>query len=95
MKNTAQLEINKVAHDIRGPLSNLTGFCGELESAIEELVATINTYKDQLPEDFKTRVSEILEDDINPCLRFSNTSIAKISTRLDQFELSNIDTDNH
>ncbi len=46
----------------------------------------IDAYKDQLPEDFKKNINTIIDEDVKPCLRFSNSSIAKLSTRLDQFE---------
>ncbi len=75
-----------VTHDLRGPLSNLKGFCSELDCSIDQLVEAIDAYKDQLPEDFKKNINAIIDDDVKPCLRFSNSSIAKLGARLDQFD---------
>ena len=81
-----KITIEKVAHDICGQLCNLRGFHMELDSAVDELVSIIESYHDQLPMELKKTINAIIDDDIKPCLKFSNSSITNLNTRLNQFK---------
>ena len=94
MTPSEQLSIDRFAHDIRGPLSNLKGFSSELECSINQLVACVNSYKGQLPEEFRKEINAIIDDDVYLCLSYSHSSIEKIGTRLEQFEASSKDGTN-
>lgn len=83
----AKNAIGHLTHDIRGPLCNLVGFSNELEQAIEQLIAELKLHEKDLPDDFLAKARTIIKNDIHPCLRFSHSSIKKMSTCLDEAEL--------
>lgn len=81
-----QFDLALIVHDIRGPLTNLRGFCNEIEDSISQLVSAINEHQDRLPADFHNKLSEIINEDVTPCLSFSQSVIDQLHVRLDKFE---------
>lgn len=84
--NTNEIDIGLIAHDLRGPLTNIEGFYSELELSINQLLTTLKEHRDQLPEDLNEKIDAIFRDDVDPCLKYSNSMIKKMSNCLDNLE---------
>jgi hypothetical protein len=80
-----QLDLAVLIHDIRGPLTNLKGFCNEIEDSIIQLEKIINENQDTLPPQLYEKLSEVVNKDVTPCLSFSQTVIDQLNVRLDKF----------
>lgn len=68
------------SHDLRSPLVNVQGFSKELGCSIMEMENLLRTKGS--PEAVKSRLQEVLADDIPETLHFIQSSIAKMDTLL-------------
>ncbi|MFK8028721.1 MAG: hypothetical protein AB8G18_00640 [Gammaproteobacteria bacterium] len=75
--------IQKIKHDLRGPAVNVRGYVGEIGCAIDELVALVEHHKENLPEEFKRDVAEIVAEDLTPCLKYLNQASKQFHKRID------------
>lgn len=81
-----QTSIEKVIHDIRGPLVNLAGFQSELNDSIRKLQELIEMCCDDLPESRRQEFRRIFEQDIDPCLNFTSTSLVRLREQINYME---------
>lgn len=81
-----QKSLTVIVHDIRGPSTTLKGFCMELEEAIAQLQETLNAHKEAMPASLHQKLNTIIDDDVNPCVKFSLIALDQLNDRLDKFE---------
>ncbi len=74
--------IQKVTHDLRAPAVNIRGFVGEVGKAVKELATLVEEHRSALPEEFLFGVSDIIEDDLQPCLHFLEKASLQFDTRI-------------
>ena len=70
-----------LAHDLRGPLITVEGFAAEIGEALGELERLIATDAD--PARTAARLSELLVDDLRPCLGFLESATRTMHDRID------------
>ncbi len=71
-----------VSHDLRAPMINVQGFVNELGLSLTDLRKTLNPVMEQLPEQQKAALLEILDDDIPTSTRFITGGVAKMNQLL-------------
>ncbi|TAN70458.1 MAG: hypothetical protein EPN17_05275 [Methylobacter sp.] len=71
-----------VSHDLRAPMINVQGFVNELGLSLEELRKILAPVMELIPEQKKTAVLEILDDDIPTSTRFITGGVAKMNQLL-------------
>ncbi len=74
--------IQKVTHDLRAPAVNIRGFVGEVSKAVKELAALVEEHRADLPEQFIYRISDLIEDDLQPCRHFLEKATLQFDTRI-------------
>ncbi len=74
--------IQKVTHDLRAPAVNIRGFVGEVGKAVKELAALVEEHRSALPDQFLFGISDIIEDDLQPCLHFLEKTSLQFDTRI-------------
>jgi signal transduction histidine kinase len=80
------IKIEKIIHDLRGPLFNIAGFQSELQDSFRQLSEMIELYCDNLSDTKKEEFRQIFEDDIDPCMTYTSKSIESLSERVDELE---------
>ncbi|MBI4825378.1 MAG: MEDS domain-containing protein [Nitrospirae bacterium] len=68
------------SHDLKTPLVNVQGYCGELEAAMGELLFYIKN--GNIPEDIKGKVSSLIQAEIPEDLNFIRSNISKMDMLL-------------
>lgn len=81
-----QKNMDLIKHDLRGPLTNIEGFYNELELSVTQLLATINEHQELLPNHIYEKLSSIISDDVNPCLKYSHEMIGTMNDGLERLE---------
>lgn len=71
-----------VSHDLRAPMINVQGFVNELGLTLQDLRNILDTVMEQIPEQKKTALLEILDDDIPTSTRFITGGVAKMNQLL-------------
>ena len=71
-----------VSHDLRAPLVNVQGFCGELRYSMEDLREVLAKDGQTLPPQSRMRLSEILDCDMQEALRFIDNAIRKMDAQI-------------
>ncbi len=85
--------IQKVVHDLRGPLVNLEGFFSELDESVIRMVGIMEECRDHLPQNASGSLDAIIKDDLTPILRLLSSSINQLNERVDLLvEDTNINT---
>jgi signal transduction histidine kinase len=75
--NELEQVIFVTSHDLRSPLVNLQGFSQELVYSLKELRTLMNKIE-TIPEDLKTKFSNLIEDDIFDSLKYIQSSTSKM-----------------
>lgn len=75
---------NKLIHDLRSPLISVKGFSDELHDAFNNLIDLIERHEETLPQEFRDGATELIEQDLIPCLKFIEASIRKANDQLDE-----------
>lgn len=68
------------SHDLRSPLVNVQGFSKELDYALQEIRELIQAK--QIPDDIRTQLMTILEENVAEAIHYILSSIAKMDTLL-------------
>jgi signal transduction histidine kinase len=71
-----------VSHDLRAPMINVQGFTNELSLNLNDLRALLDTISEQIPEQRKTALLAILDQDIPTSIHFITGGIAKMNQLL-------------
>lgn len=79
-------QISTLLHDLRAPVSNARGFKGELNEAVIELLAVIDAIGDELSDQNRKRLNDIINDDIIACSNLLEASVNKLQERVIEFE---------
>ncbi len=91
--NVDQATLWKIIHDLRGPLVNLKGFHSELDKSFGYMLDVIDECGDQLPRNVESSISNIVNDDLIPILRYFSISIDQLHERLDMLEKGSTNTE--
>lgn len=67
-----------VSHDLRAPLVNIQGFCGELQRSLEDLRRELDSHAAVLPASALKVVDTILEEDAKEAMGFIGAATAKM-----------------
>ena len=71
-----------VSHDLRAPMINVQGFVNELGLSLKDLRKDLDSVMELIPEQKKTALLEILDDDIPTSTRFITGGVAKMNQLL-------------
>jgi signal transduction histidine kinase len=71
-----------VSHDLRAPMINVQGFVNELGLSLKDLRIDLDAVIEQLPEQKKAALLEILDDDIPTSTRFITSGVSKMNQLL-------------
>jgi len=71
-----------VSHDLRAPLVNVQGFCGELRYSMDDLRAALAEHGKDLAPAGRTRLADILDGDMPEALRFIDNAIRKMDAQI-------------
>ena len=69
-----------MSHDLRGPLVNVSGFSRELAMSCDEIRAAFK--EDDIPEELRAKLSNIIDEDIPEAVGLVGTSVSKIDSLL-------------
>ncbi|MFO8010466.1 MAG: PAS domain S-box protein [Dehalococcoidia bacterium] len=69
------------SHDLRSPLLNIQGFSSELEISLEEIRGLLEGRED-VPDEVKTKLAEMMDEDIHDSLQYILTSTSKMDSLL-------------
>ncbi|MFO8009776.1 MAG: PAS domain S-box protein, partial [Dehalococcoidia bacterium] len=69
------------SHDLRSPLLNIQGFSSELEISLEEIRGLLEGRED-VPDEVKTKLAEMIDEDIHDSLQYILTSTSKMDSLL-------------
>lgn len=72
----------RTSHDLRGPLINIQGFAGEVNSAVEKLCELFDKHEAELPSEFRIAVANLVNEDLNPCMEYLDSAIALLEDRI-------------
>lgn len=75
-----------IIHDLRGPLTNIEGFYSELKISIDQLLEIMNEHHGLLPDHVNETINSIVQDDVNPCFKYSHTMIEALKGRIDKLK---------
>ena len=70
-----------LVHDLRGPLVTIEGFTGEIGQALGELETMLGAQA--APEEVVGRLTELLDEDLLPCLEFVSRAVTMMHGRID------------
>lgn len=79
-------ENRKLLHDLRGPLINAAAFNKELTDAIEHLCNLLGDENTELSTAQRSKITEILREDLTPCNQYVQSAVTQMQERLDQFD---------
>lgn len=69
---------SQLRHDLRGAAVNISGFHAECTLAATELRETLAPHLDDLPENVRLALIQLIDDDLLACLGFLGASIEKL-----------------
>lgn len=82
-----QAALQKILHDLRGPLVNLKGFHSELDESVGRMLYVIGGNGGQPLCNVSGELKNIMDDDLVPIMHYLSISIDQLHERLDLFEL--------
>lgn len=78
-------DIERLLHDLRGPLVNIKGFSVEVQDAVDRLRSVISESLASLPKDIQAELGLLLDEDISPCLGFLDGAVRQMDERVNRF----------
>lgn len=71
-----------VSHDLRAPLVNIQGFCGELRYGLDDLRAELSQQAGAIPAHAAKRLQDTIDDDMEEALRFIDIAARKMDGQI-------------
>ncbi|MDB4223339.1 hypothetical protein N9850_06170 [Granulosicoccus sp.] len=78
--------VDKILHDLRGPIFNIAGFQSELNDSFRQLTELFDNYCESLTDVKKEEFRDLFENDIDHCLNYTSKSLETLIERVDKLE---------
>lgn len=75
--------VEKISYELREPLFNIHGSSEELQTAITTITELVKQHQEGLPEDFCDKLSQLITEDMHPCLNFLLSHTSQLNLRID------------